>query len=233
MYDKRMGIILFDLDDTILDFRTAERNAISSTFEKLGIDSSERTLRRYSEINISCWHKLERGEMTRAEVLISRFEKLFSELGIERSAYEAQSLYEQFLGNGHYFVPGAPELLETLYGKYELYIISNGVAATQKKRIASAGIAKYFNDIFISEHIGFNKPSKEFFEACFSRIPRFRREDALIVGDSLSADIRGGVNSGVATCWLDPDGEKTEDIKPDYSIRSLSELPELLERIFA
>lgn len=233
MSEAQKGIILFDLDDTILDFRTAERRAIKTTFEEMGIDSSDDTLRRYSEINMSCWHKLEKGEMTRGEVLISRFEMLFAEMGVEQSACDAQHRYEQLLGGGHYFVPGAPELLEELDEKYDLYIISNGVAATQAKRIESAGIAKYFKDIFISELIGFNKPSREFFEVCFSRIPGFARPRALIVGDSLSADIRGGQNAQVATCWLNMYGEEPGEIRPDHTIRSLSELPALVEKIFA
>ena len=225
--------ILFDVDDTILDFHTAERNAIRQSFEELGIPVDETVLRRYSEINIACWRKLEKGEMTRDEVLVGRFEKLFEEMGVAFSARTAQDRYEALLESGHYFMPGAPELLETLFPRYDLYLVSNGNITTQDSRLKSAGIGPYFKDVFISERIGVNKPARAFFDACFAAIPGFRKEDALIVGDSLSSDILGAINAGVASCWYNPAGLSAEDaIRPDYEVRSLGELPPLLEKIF-
>lgn len=225
--------ILFDLDDTLLDFRTAERNSIRRTFEAFGIPADEAVLRRYSEINLGCWQRLELGTMTRDEVLVGRFELLFREMGLDLPARPVQDRYEALLESGHYFIPGAPELLEELYPKYDLYLISNGNLVTQERRLESAGIAPYFKGIFISELIGANKPSKSFFDACFAAVPGFRREDAVIVGDSLSSDIRGGMNAGVRTCWFNPDGARSDgDVRPDYEFRSLGELPALLEEIF-
>ncbi len=225
--------LLFDLDDTILDFRTAERTSIRRTFEAFSIPADEAVLRRYSEINVGCWQRLERGTMTREEVLVGRFELLFRELGIAASARAVQDHYEALLESGHYFVPGAPELLEELYPRYELYLISNGNLRTQEGRLKSAGISPFFKGIFISEVIGVNKPAKAFFDACFTAIPGFRREDALIVGDSLSSDILGGINAGVRTCWFNPDGiPLSGSVRPDYEIHALGELPALLEEIF-
>ena len=225
--------LLFDLDDTILDFRTAERTSIRRTFEAFSIPADEAVLRRYSEINVGCWKRLERGTMTREEVLVGRFELLFRELGIAASARAVQDHYEALLESGHYFVPGAPELLEELYPRYELYLISNGNLRTQEGRLKSAGISPFFKGIFISEVIGVNKPAKAFFDACFTAIPGFRREDALIVGDSLSSDILGGINAGVRTCWFNPDGMPLSgSVRPDYEIHALGELPALLEEIF-
>ena len=225
--------LLFDLDDTILDFRTAERTSIRRTFEAFSIPADEAVLRRYSEINVGCWQRLERGTMTREEVLVGRFELLFRELGIAASAHAVQDHYEALLESGHYFVPGAPELLEELYPRYELYLISNGNLRTQEGRLKSAGISPFFKGIFISEVIGVNKPAKAFFDACFTAIPGFRREDALIVGDSLSSDILGGINAGVRTCWFNPDGiPLSGSVRPDYEIHALGELPALLEEIF-
>ena len=144
-----------------------------------------------------------------------------------------QDHYEALLESGHYFVPGAPELLEELYPRYELYLISNGNLRTQEGRLKSAGISPFFKGIFISEVIGVNKPAKAFFDACFTAIPGFRREDALIVGDSLSSDILGGINAGVRTCWFNPDGiPLSGSVRPDYEIHALGELPALLEEIF-
>ena len=225
--------VLFDVDDTLLDFGKAEAAAIRKTFERIGIPVTEELIRRYSEINAQQWARLERGEISREQVLTGRFDILFSELGVHNIPSEmAQASYEYLLGIGHYFVDGAEALLEALKDKYELYIVSNGNASVQDRRLKSAGIIPYFRDIFISERVGFNKPSAEFFDACFERIPGFERDKAIIVGDRLSSDIQGGINAGVRTCWFNPKGEAPDpDIRADYEIKHLSELPALLERI--
>lgn len=234
MGEERRKKVFFDLDDTILDFHAAERNALKGAFDELEIACGEALLRRYSEINVSCWQKLERGEMTREEVLVSRFEKLFREKGIACDARTAQERYETRLERGHYFMPGAPELLEELFPKYDLYLVSNGNTVTQESRLKSAAIGPYFKGIFISEQIGVNKPARAFFEACFAAVPDFRAQDAIIVGDSLSSDILGGINAGIRTCWYNPaHAPEREDIRADYTVFSLAELPELLEKIFA
>lgn len=231
--EKRPVFVFLDLDDTILDFHKAEAAALARTLEQMGIAPEEGTIRRYSQINARCWELLELGLMTRDQVKIGRFDKLFKELGVERSGFDAQQIYETLLGTGHYFMPGAEELLETLYGRYELYIVSNGNLSVQDSRIASAGISKYFNEIFISEKIGFDKPRKEFFDACFACIPGFDPQRAIIVGDSLTSDIRGGIHAGIKTCWFNPYGKPgREDIVPDYRILALEELPKLLEKVF-
>lgn len=224
--------ILFDVDDTLLDFGKAEAAAIRKTFERIGIPVTEELIRRYSEINAQQWARFEKGEITREKLLTERFDILFSELGINVPSEMAQASYEYLLGIGHYFVDGAEELLEALKDKYELYIVSNGNASVQDRRLKSAGIIPYFKDIFISERVGFNKPSAEFFEACFKRIPGFEKDKAVIVGDRLSSDILGGINAGVKTCWFNPRGDAPDpDIPADYEIKHLSELPALLERI--
>ena len=224
--------ILFDVDDTLLDFGKAEAAAIRKTFERIGIPVTEELIRRYSEINAQQWARFEKGEITRERLLTERFDILFSELGINVPSEMAQASYEYLLGIGHYFVDGAEELLEALKDKYELYIVSNGNASVQDRRLKSAGIIPYFKDIFISERVGFNKPSAEFFEACFKRIPGFEKDKAVVVGDRLSSDILGGINAGVRTCWFNPKGEAPDpDIPADYEIKHLSELPALLERI--
>lgn len=230
---ERRKKIFLDVDDTILDFHTAERNSITEAFRAFSLPVDEAVLRRYSEVNLSCWEALEKGMMTRGEVLVRRFEMLFAEMGVEASPKQVQDRYEALLESGHYFVPGAPELLKTLYPCYDLYLISNGNTRTQESRLKSAGIGPYFRDIFISEQIGANKPSKAFFDACFAAIEGFRREDAVIVGDSLTSDILGGINAGVTTCWFNPKHlPGRDDIRPDYEFSSLGELPGLLKIIF-
>ena len=224
--------VLFDVDDTLLDFGKAEAAAIRKTFERIGIPVTDELIRRYSEINAQQWSRFEKGEITREKLLTERFDILFSELGINVPSEMAQASYEYLLGIGHYFVDGAGELLEALKDKYELYIVSNGNASVQDRRLKSAGIIPYFKDIFISERVGFNKPSAEFFEACFERIPGFEKDKAVIVGDRLSSDILGGINAGVKTCWFNPRGDAPDpDIPADYEIKHLGELPALLESI--
>ena len=224
--------VLFDVDDTLLDFGKAEAAAIRKTFERIGIPVTDELIRRYSEINAQQWSRFEKGEITREKLLTERFDILFSELGINVPSEMAQASYEYLLGIGHYFVDGAEELLEALKDKYELYIVSNGNASVQDRRLKSAGIIPYFKDIFISERVGFNKPSAEFFDACFEHIPGFEKDKAVIVGDRLSSDILGGINAGVKTCWFNPRGDAPDpDIPADYEIKHQSELPALLESI--
>ena len=126
---------------------------------------------------------------------------------------------------------GAEALLDEISEKYDLYLMSNGTAAVQDRRIAASGIAKHFKGIFISERIGYNKPSREFFDRCFAKIPDLKKEESIIVGDSLSSDIQGGINASILTCHYNSRGEKKEGIIPDYTIKSLEELPALLESI--
>lgn len=223
--------VFLDLDNTIFDFSKAEKIALKKTLETLGVDTSEKTLARYSVLNTAQWKLLEKGEITRQEVKVRRYRLLFEELGTDASAEEAAALYESLLGIGHYFMEGAEELLNELKGKYRLYLATNGTASVQKGRIASASLERYFDGIFISEEIGYNKPDKAYFEACFAEIPDFVKEKAVIVGDSLTSDIQGGINAGIRTVWFNQKGEPGDgEIVADAEIRSLLELPELLER---
>ena len=164
---------------------------------------------------------------------MGRFQLLFDELGLDCSSREAKSTYENFLSQGHYFIPGAEALLEALHGEYRLFICSNGTAVVQEGRLKSAGIGPYFEEIFISEEIGFNKPSVEFFNRCFDKIPDFCRDRTVIIGDSLSSDILGGINAGIKTCWFNPQERPGRaDINPDYVISKLEQVPALLKKIF-
>lgn len=224
--------IFFDLDDTLLDFTRAEAEALRRALMEADVPAGAEVLRRYHEINAAQWELLEEGKLTRDQVLVRRFELLFGELGLSRPAGRICLQYEEYLKQGHWFVPGAQALLAELSPRYGLYLASNGSAAVQHSRLDSAGIRPYFRDIFISQEMGADKPGLAFFEACFARIPGFSRETALMVGDSLTSDIRGGRNAGLRTCWFDPLGKpQRADIVPDYRITALDQLPELLERL--
>ena len=226
--------VLFDLDDTLFDFHKAEKIALTKTLVHFGIDPTEETLALYSTINAAHWKRLELGEISREEVKVGRYRELFKTIGVECDPVKATAYYESMLAIGHYFMPGAPELLEELYRKYRLYIVSNGTAKVQEGRIGSSGIAKYMDGIFISQILGTNKPDKQFFDICFAEIPDFSLSETVIIGDSLSSDIKGGINAGITTVWFNPKGiENDSDIKPDYTIKEFSEVPGLLSQISA
>lgn len=222
--------LFLDLDDTILDFHKAERIAVAKTLRDFGIDPTEAVLRRYHIINKAHWERLERGELTRAQVLSGRFQALFRELGKDADPEAVARDYEGNLGIGHWFLPGAQEAVVSLSRRYKLYLASNGTAPVQQSRLTSAGLYPYFREVFISQEIGFNKPSKEYFDACFARIPGFDPGKAVMVGDSLTSDILGGKNAGIATVWVNPGHAPGKPgILPDYEIESLSQLEALLE----
>ena len=224
--------IFLDLDDTILDFHASEREAIVETLEHFGVLVNEEIITIYRNFNKKCWQALERGEMTREEVLTKRFELLFSDLDINVSSEDVQYYYERRLAEGVVFVDGAIELLESLKGKYNLYITSNGTAFVQDRRIAASGLAEYFDDIFISERMGANKPDKRFFDACFERMENKDRDSTVIIGDTLTSDILGGINAGIHTCYFTFGKEpEPSDIPAEYIVRKLEEIPEILEKI--
>ena len=224
--------VLFDLDDTLLDFHRAEAEAIRHTLKEIGIDPTDENVDSYSKINRSCWAKLETGEYTRDEVLHRRFDMLFDSLGVTGDSHETQKLYEYRLSLGAYYLDGAEELLDALHGKYKLYIVTNGIISVQSRRIKDSGIGKYFEKIFVSEKIGYNKPDKRFFNAAFAEIPNFKHEETVIVGDILTSDILGGKNSGIKTVYFNPNCKKNDTgITPDYEIAALGDLIKLLEEM--
>lgn len=221
--------IFLDLDDTILDFGAAETVAISKTFREIGLNPTDDLLAAFRRHNISQWEAFERGEITRDTVLVRRFALLFRELGLSLDAQSAEDIYRGYLGIGHYFVEGAEDILAYLAPKYDLYLASNGVADTQYSRLESAGISHYFKEIFISQVTGSHKPEKAYFDYCFRRIPNFDPAAAMIIGDSLTSDILGGKNAGIATCWFNRAGKAPRrDIVPDFEIHRLEELKALL-----
>ena len=224
--------ILFDLDNTILDFNMAERNALSKTLVQMDIEPTEHIIQRYHELNLAQWKLLELGKLTRPEVKRRRYSLLFEELEIDRSPEEALKIYEAFLGQGHYYMEGAEEMLQDLSRNYRLYIATNGTASVQRGRVESAALKNYVQDIFVSETIGYDKPNICYFEFVFRHIPDFHRENTIMVGDSLSSDIQGGMNAGLTTVWFNPEGAvNTSSIVPNYEISELKALKSVISRI--
>jgi len=226
---KEYKILLLDVDDTLLDFKAAERNGICEVMKAYGVEPDEEKIAAYSKLNDSLWKAFERGEIPRDTIMEVRFGRFFAELGKEVNGPEAEKLYRAQLNESAVLIDGALEILDYLSGKYDLYIITNGVSKTQYNRLAKSGIDRYMKDIFVSEDAGCQKPRKEFFEYCFSRLGAYDVSQMLVIGDSLSSDIRGGNNAGIDTCWFNRKGETCpEDISVDCEIHHLEELRKYL-----
>ena len=224
--------LFLDLDDTILDFHKAEHLALGKTLRHFGLEPTQEVLDRYSQINRAHWQMLERKELTREQVLVGRFAALFQEWNIQTDPEKVARCYEDFLSQGHYFLPGAEEALQSLSKNYRLYLTSNGTAKVQAGRLKSAAIGPYFQEIFISQELGANKPDVLYFQRCAEKIPGFDPNQTMIVGDSLTSDIQGGINAGLHTCWVNPRHYScVGDIRPEYEIEGLYQLEELLRTL--
>lgn len=222
---KKYGVLLFDADDTLLDFSSAERCAASALLSGCGAVVSEEMIERYSAHNLSMWKKLERGQIEREQLSYLRFKSFFEKEHIDFDPQRASELYYVHLSQQHRLIDGAEEILEYFHKDKAIYIVTNGTACVQKSRLAASGIEKYVDGVFISEHLGAVKPKKEFFDAVFASIP-YKKEECLLIGDSISADIRGGCDYGIDTCYFSPKGEVC-DIAT-YTISSLECLKEIV-----
>ncbi|WP_419887474.1 YjjG family noncanonical pyrimidine nucleotidase [Neobacillus niacini] len=226
---KKYKTLFFDVDDTLLDFGAAEKLALQLLFKEQEIPLTSAIEDQYKNINQGLWKRFEAGEIHRDEVVNTRFSLLFKEFGKEVDGSSLEKKYRSFLEQGHEFITGAFELISELHSQFDLYIVTNGVSQTQQKRLRASGLYPLFKDIFVSEDTGFQKPMKEFFDYVFERIPQFEVKHALIIGDSLSADILGGDTAGMDTCWFNPKMKQNDsDICPTYQIHKLEELKQLL-----
>lgn len=226
---KKYEVLLFDIDGTLLDFDKAEEIGIEGLLGHYGVPVTEDNKHRYHVLNKSYWEKLERGEITRDQVLSLRFEDFFGSFGIQVNGMETDGLYRKYLNDCAALIDGAKEVLEHLKGKYALYVVTNGVAETQYRRLEKSGLDRYFDGICISEEAGAQKPQKEFFDYAFRKMGRSDTENMLIIGDSLTSDIRGGNTAGIDTLWYNPHRqENTAGVHVDYEIHDLKELETLL-----
>lgn len=227
--NKQYETLLMDIDGTLLDFNRAEEEAFKALLKIYGMEPLTQYAEEYHQINKSCWQAFEEGRMKRDEVLTSRFDTFFKSHGLAVDGREAEEQYRIFLEQGAYLIEGALDICEYLKKSYRMCVVTNGIARTQHIRLRACGLTPFFEKIFISEEVGSQKPQKAFFDYCLSRIEGARREKMLIIGDSLTSDIQGGVNAGIDACWFNPEKEVNYRHLPvTFEIKSLHELRELL-----
>lgn len=201
----KITTILWDVDDTLLDFDYSQKCALAKCFRTLGREITESEIRLYAQINEGYWKRLELGEVTKAQLLRGRFVTLFRELGMKVDDLEGVLReYQETLGSVFCFRDDSLTILRNLQGRVKQYVVTNGVTRTQKNKLKLSGLAEVLDGIFISEEIGSPKPQKPFFDYCLEQIEEKDKSRILIVGDSLSSDIRGGLQAGIVTCWYHP-----------------------------
>lgn len=222
--------LLFDFDDTLLDFKKTEEDAFHNAMKRCGLKDEEEYLQIYSEINHKKWMQLNEGLIEKADIFATRFLDFFKTVGIEYDSDEFNRQYMKALSEPVHYIEGVVEVLERLSKSHEIYVVTNGVQAVQEPRLKRSEFAPCIKEVFVSELIGHEKPRKEYFEAVFEKIPEFDKTRALIIGDSLTSDIRGGNNMDIATCWFNPEGKAHNGIDHvDYEIKKLEELYSIVE----
>ena len=227
----KYDILLFDADNTILDFDKAEEHALKRAFAESDLHYDGNVLEVYRRNNIKQWRLFEQGVIKdKNEVLSSRFVETFKELGIASDSSLTAELYEKNLHNGFYVIYNAEVVLQRLQRlNCRLYLVSNGVLSIQNSRMKGSGMDKYFLKRFVSEEVGVPKPNKEYFDYCFSNIDYFDLRKTIIIGDSLTSDIQGGINAGIDTCWYNPKhNDNDSEITPTYEIDNLEQLFDII-----
>ena len=224
----RYDAILFDADDTLLDFERSEEEAFAEIAAEFALPANPNRYARYHAINKEYWKMSERGEITVDRLTVARFETLFAEEGLEVDCARFNDRYRAALGNYAFKIEGAEELLQELYLLCPLYLVTNGLKVIQERRLRDSGLAPYFRAVFTSEEIGANKPQPEFFGPVLRAIGVSDPRRLLICGDSMTSDIRGGNLAGMDTCWFDPHGGTASE-PYTYRIERLCELLPLVK----
>lgn len=224
--------ILWDVDATLLNFELAEKAAMEKCFSTFGMgECTKEMLSRYSKINRSYWQRLERGELTKPEVLVGRFEEFFAKEGLPVEKAKAfNEEYQVRLGDTVFFNDNAYELIQELHGKVRQAIVTNGTVVAQKRKLEKSGLNNLITDVFISDEIGAEKPNPKFFEKVWEQLGPCEKDEVMIVGDSLTSDMQGGNNAGILCCWYNPKGMENETaVHVDYEIKNLWQVKEIME----
>ncbi|WP_288529761.1 YjjG family noncanonical pyrimidine nucleotidase [uncultured Secundilactobacillus sp.] len=222
--------LLFDIDDTLLDFQASEAAALRQLFVEMEQPLTAADAAYYHRVNAELWQRYERGDITRPALLIERFNRLFEHMGQSGvDARQAEATYRRHLAAGHTVLPYAREVLQTLTRDHQLYVITNGIAATQRRRLRESGLVDYFNKVYISEVVGAKKPDPQFFESVAADITHFDKQRALVIGDSLSSDILGAAQFNVDSIWFNPARTvNASDVQPTFEVADLRQIPKIV-----
>ena len=226
---KHYHWLLFDADGTLFDYNRAEAFALEKTFQHVSAPFEQKYLDKYQQINRQIWQALERKQITPDVLRVRRFELLFEKLGIVISPVIFSEAYLKYLADCEELIEGAQEVLDALRAKYRFAVLTNGLQAVQHNRLAHSAIRDYIAALVISEEIGFAKPERGYFDAAFTRLGNPPKEQALMIGDSLSSDIQGASDYGIDTCWYNPQRQpRPTSPTITYEITHLRELITLL-----
>ena len=234
-------LVLIDLDDTLFDYPKTEKTAFRNTFEELGFfvkselsndkkeEIYEKIKDRYKDVNLQLWKDLEKGVVDKDRLKVVRFEKIIEEFDLKYDPYEMSELYLKKLGEGIFPFEATEKLCEYLHSKYKVGIVTNGIKEVQHSRIENSAIAKYIDKIIISDEVGVNKPDKRIFEYAMNYFEIMDKSEVIMIGDSLGADIKGGQNAGIDTCWVNLRNNVNDTgIIPNYEVNKLEKLFEIL-----
>ncbi len=225
---KKYKILFIDADDTLYDFRQCEWNALTATLRENGIEPTEEVIEAYHLINGKLWKDLEKGLIKQADIKYERYRLLCQHLGWDNDYMKLSLDYIQRISNERILLPGAEEICRYLAGKYMLVLLTNGISEIQRGRFESSVLFPYFSHMVISEEACCSKPDPGIFTWALLDLPVVEKEEMIIIGDSLSSDIQGGINFGIDTCWLNPGLKDAEVLSPTYIIRQLSDLKNIL-----
>lgn len=228
---SKYEILLFDADGTIMDFHRSEFEAVRESLEFFGLPSDDSVIQKYSEINAGYWRMLERGEIEKSKLYPARWQSLIEYYGFDCVAQNISDKYIERLATKSYMIDGALELCRNLHDRFRMYIVTNGQKYIQERRLFPAPLFEYFDDCFISEDIGYEKPSIKYFEHVAASIPDFDPARAIVIGDSLTSDMQGGINAGIDTCWYNPANKNVpENMKLTYIVNELSQIEDILTK---
>ncbi len=228
---KQYDVLLFDVDDTLLDFHEGAAHALTKTFLTYGLASHEieHAKQVFNEVSAPLWQAAEEGTLTVQEIAYMRFDRLFAHFNLPVDGKEADQLFRDSLADDDFSIPGAKEVLAHLSEHYPLYVVSNGMYETQEKRLKASKLYDYFDGRFTSSEIGVSKPAPQFFDYVAQHVPSFDPDRALIIGDSLSSDMTGGIQYGMDTCWFNPKKEST-NLPVTYTIHQLEEILPIVKK---
>lgn len=226
---KKYKTILFDIDDTLIDFKVDQKIAFMKAMNEIGKICTEEMYEDYNDINLGLWEELNKGNISLEELFVKRFKIFFDKYKIKQNEEEFNNILTKMFQETGTPIKGVVETLNKISNVYELVVVSNGPKDQQYHRLKNANFLKYFSKIFISEEMGYNKPDKKYFDIVFNNIKNKEKSQILIVGDSISSDIIGGKKVGIDTCWYNINNkENNTGIKPEYEIKNFEELLQIV-----